>query len=160
MALSQSKSRAGITLIEVMSAIVIIAIAVLGASAYRYYSTLDGRKAVLQSTAARVALLLNENWRGRGYDHITDFDPVSNLSLDMAIAPSGIGPDYATGFTALGQYEITVNDSRFWAALSYRTDSADLRTLNTVIAWAERPNDAGGVISMPRTFRLTTFVTQ
>ena len=89
------KSRAGITLIEVMAAIVIIAIAVLGASAYRYYATLDARKAVLQSTAARIALLLNENWRGRGYDHIADFDPVSHLSSDIAIAASGIGPAYA-----------------------------------------------------------------
>jgi len=159
MAFGQPKSRAGITLIEVMAAIVIIAIAVLGASAYRYYATLDGRKAVLQSTAARIALLLNENWRGRGYDHVADFNPVSHLSSDIAIVVSGIGPAYATGFTGLNRYKITVNDSRFWAALSYRTDSADLRTLNTVVAWAERPSGADD-ISMPKTFRLTTFVAQ
>ena len=160
MTFRQPKSRAGITLIEVMAAIVIISIAVLGASGYRYYSALDAKRASVQSTAARIALLLSENWRGRGYDRTTDFDPVSQLDSDIAIAVSSMGPDYPSDFTLLGRYEITVNDARFWAALSYRDDSADLRTLNTVIAWQHRPGGADETITMDKTFKLTTFVTQ
>lgn len=159
MTAKQPKSRAGVTLIEVMAAIVIVAIAVLGASGYRYYSSLDARAAAVQSTAARIALLLNENWRGRGYDHVADFDPVSHLSSDIAIAgPTSFIPP--TGFTALGRYEITLNDARFWAALSYRNDTADLRTLNTVVAWEHRPSGVDETPAPNKTFKLTTFVSQ
>lgn len=162
MGAKRPKSRTGITLIEVMAAMVIITIAVLGASGYRYYSALDARKAAVQSTAARIALLLSENWRGLGYDRITDFDPVSHLVFpdsDMTIAASGIGPDYASGFTLLGRYEIHVNDARYWAALSYTDDDAGLGTLNTVVAWAQRPAASDGItITLDKTFKLTTFV--
>jgi len=159
MAFKQPKSRAGITLIEVMAAIVIIAIAVLGASGYRYYSALDAKRADMQSTAARIALLLSENWRGRGYDRTADFDPVSHLDSDIAIAVSSIGPDYPSDFTLLERYEITVNDARFWAALSYSDGTTDLRTLNTVVAWENRPSSTDDTsITMDKTFKLTTFV--
>ena len=63
----QPKSSAGVTLIEVMAATVILTITVLGATGYRYYSALDARKAAKQSSGARIALLLCENWRGRGH---------------------------------------------------------------------------------------------
>lgn len=157
MGAKRPKSRTGITLIEVMGAIVIITIAVLGASGYRYYSALDARKAAVQSTAARVALLLSENWRGRGYDRIQSYDPSTYLGSDMTIGVSSVGPDYASGFTSLGRYEIVVNDARYWAALSWRDDATDLRTLNTVVAWTQRPTSSDD-ITMDKTFKLTTFV--
>jgi prepilin-type N-terminal cleavage/methylation domain-containing protein len=157
MAFRRPKSQAGITLVEVMAAIVIISIAVLGASGYRYYSALDARRAAVQSTAARIALLLSENWRGLGYDRTTNYDPASYLDSDMTIAVSSAGPDYPSGFTSLGRYEIVVNNARYWAALSYKDDAGDLRTLNTVVAWAQRPTDSDDV-TMDKTFKLTTFV--
>jgi type II secretory pathway pseudopilin PulG len=148
------------TLVEVMLAIVIIAIAVIGASGYRYYSALDARKASVQSTAARIALLFNENWRGLGYDRIADFDPHTHLVPDVNVANSAFGPDFAEGFISLGKYEIIANDARFWAALSWRQEVDDLRTINTVIAW--QPGGAGvgesGKINLYKSFKLTTFV--
>ena len=57
---------AGITLIEVMVTIVIISIAVIGAAGYRYHSALNARKANVQITAARIALLMLESWKGQG----------------------------------------------------------------------------------------------
>ena len=157
MGAKRPKSRTGITLIEIMAAIVIITIAVLGASGYRYYSTIDARKAAVQSTAARIGLLLSENWRGLGYDRVGTYDPSSYLGSDMTIAVSSVGPDYPSGFNTLGRYEIVVNDARYWAALSYRDDAEGLRTLNTVVAWAQRPMDSDDV-TMDKTFKLTTFV--
>ena len=148
------------TLIEIMAAIVIIAIAVIGASGYRYYAALDARRASNRSTAARIALLLSENWRGLGHDRTADFDPPTHLYPDMDVAVSEAGPDYAEGFTALGRYEIVANNAQFWAALSYRNEAADLRTLNTVVAWKGRPGitSDSGDINMDKTFKLTTFV--
>ena len=169
----QAKSRCAVTLIEVMAAIVIVAIAVIGASGYRYYSTLDVRRADFQNAAARIALLLCENWRGRGYDGTTNYDPVAHLtspdltSPDLTVETSGTGPDYASGFTPLGRYEITMDGVHYWAALSWDDDAATvgLRALNVVVAWAQRqtaPDDADAVAAAggDRTFRLTTYVSE
>jgi len=48
------KFAAAVTLVEAVVAAAILAVAVLGASAYRYYAALDVRKAGLQRTAATV----------------------------------------------------------------------------------------------------------
>jgi len=163
------KSRTAVTLIEVMAAIVIVAIAVIGASGYRYYSTLDARRADFQNAAARIALLLCENWRGRGYDADT-YDPVVHLTSanpNLTVATSGVGPDYASGFTPLGRYEITMDGVHYWAALSWDDDAATagLRALNVVVAWAQRQTGADEAEAVAaaggdRTFRLTTYVSQ
>jgi len=164
----QAKSRCAVTLIEVMAAIVIVAIAVIGASGYRYYSTLDVRRADFQNAAARIALLLCENWRGRGYDADT-YDPVDHLtSADLTVADSpGVGPDYASGFTPLGRYEITMDGVHYWAALSWEDDAATvgLRALNVVVAWAQRQTgsdeaEAVAAAGGNKTFRLTTYVSE
>jgi prepilin-type N-terminal cleavage/methylation domain-containing protein len=77
MNMSQSKHRKGLTIVEVMVAITVLAVAALGASAYRYYSTLDVRRADMRTTAARLGLLLCESWRGAGGD--TSYDPTAHL---------------------------------------------------------------------------------
>jgi len=161
-----SKSRTAVTLIEVMSAIVILVIAVLGASGYRYYSTLDARRADFQNAAARIALLLCENWRGRGYDPPTPYNPVVHLtSANLTVATSGTGPDYAEGFTGLGRYDITMDGVHYWAALSYDAGTDGLRTLNVVVAWAQRQTGSDEAEAVAagggdRTFRLTTYVSE
>ena len=156
MAPKRYKSLAGITLIEVMAAIVIVTVAVLGASAYRYYSALDARKAAAQSTAARIALMLSENWRGRSFDRIPTYDPVAQLGADIKIDSSTAGPEYAAGFNPLGRYQIVMDGANYWAALSYRDDADDLRALNTVVAWGQ--NRAADAAAADKTFKLTAYV--
>jgi len=166
----RAKSRSAVTLIEVMAAIVIVAIAVIGASGYRYYSTLDVRRADFQNGAARIALLLCENWRGRGHDGTTNYDPVVHLTStnpNLTVAVSGVGPDYASGFTGLGRYEITADGVHYWAALSWEDDAATvgLRALNVVVAWAQRQTgsdeaEAVAAAGGNKTFRLTTYVSE
>lgn len=79
--------RSGISLIEAMNAILILSIAVIGAPAYRYCSTLDSRKAEAYITAARFGHLLCESWRGLGGNNT--YDPVDHLSSGLTIA---LGP--------------------------------------------------------------------
>ena len=64
MHIKRSKSTAAFTIVEIMEAMVILLIAMIGASGYRYYAALDARKAAMQATAARIGLLLCESWRG------------------------------------------------------------------------------------------------
>jgi Tfp pilus assembly protein PilV len=56
------KRLAGSSLIEVMLAVAVVSIAVIGGVSYRYYSSsLDGRRANIHTTTAGVALMLCES---------------------------------------------------------------------------------------------------
>ena len=158
------KFSAGVTLVEAMVAAVLLAVAVLGASGYRYYAALDTRKAGMHRTAAAIALLLCENWRGRGYDHTADFDPVAHLNPPLEISVSGVGPD-AAGFTLLtppnstfkGKCQIVVEGVTYWVTLSWQQDDVatpGLRALNVVVGWKQ----AGSAITFDKLFKLTTYV--
>ena len=155
-----TRSVAGLTLIEVMAAIIILAIAVIGASGYRYYSALDAKRAEMQSAAARVALLLCENWRGLGYDRTATFDPVTHLSSQMQIATASAGPSYPSGFTPLGRYQVVADNVRYLASLSWDDDASvpGLRALNVVVGWAQRQVASDGNDEMDKTYSLTTYV--
>jgi Tfp pilus assembly protein PilV len=59
----RSKPSGGFTFTEVMGAIVVLTVAVLGTSAYRFHATVDVRKADLKTTGARIGCLLSETWR-------------------------------------------------------------------------------------------------
>ena len=157
-----SQEAAGVTLTEAIVAVAILAVAVLGASGYRYYAALDVRKADLHRTAAATALLLCENWRGRGYDHIADFDPVTHLGPELTITVSGVGPDVPAGFTGLGSYQIIVENAYYWATLSWKDDAATpgLRALNVVIGW-KQAGSAAEITTYDtgvKLYKLTTFV--
>lgn len=54
----------GYSLVDIMIAVVVLEVAVIGTSSYRYYSVLDERKAAAEVTAAGTAALLLESWRG------------------------------------------------------------------------------------------------
>ena len=177
-----SQEAAGVTLIEVVVAAAILVVAVLGASGYRYYAAIDVRKAGLQRTAAAIALTLCENWRGRGYDHTTDFNPVAHLSgasEGFVITASGdVGPPVPTEllFTLLtplnstfkGKCQIIADGVHYWATLSWKDLPPPdpppldwhLRALNVVVGW--KPAGSAAEIhtydANAKLFKLTTYV--
>ena len=99
------KTRSGLTLIEVMLAVCVIVVGVLGAMMFRYYSALDARKADIQVGAGRVALLILEGWKGAagkaGYDPkgVGGIGPEVLSSPDISI--SGTYPYYTVKLTKL-----------------------------------------------------------
>jgi len=150
--------RGALTLVEALVAMVILTVAVIGASGYRYYAMLDARKAWMQRTGAAIALLLCENWRGRGYDHTADFDP-TGLSGSALTINIGVGPDKPADFTLRGSYPIIADGVHYWATLSYREEATPgLRALNVVVAWKQAGSDPDTYSSDAKTFKLTTFV--
>ena len=58
----------------IVVAVVILLIALIGTSTFRYAAALDGRRADAQTTAARAALLLCESWRGLNGDATLDIE--------------------------------------------------------------------------------------
>ena len=152
----QMKRAGGLTLVEIMVAILILSIAVLGASGYRYYSSLDSRKAELHTTSARIGTLLCESWHGTNGDE--DYDPVAHLSSELAITPfTSVSSSMTPGFTALGEYQVVVDGDSYYAALAWADVAAGLRALNVVVVWTQRDGRRSDVGDPTKAFRLTTY---
>jgi hypothetical protein len=146
-----------------MIAIVIIMMGLLGTVTFRYTAALDGRRANAQTTAARIALMLCESWRGINGDET--YDPATHFGLDLTVT-EGTGPDCPDDFTLLGSYTISCNrgtvTDNYLTTLSWKDIQSGLRALNVVVAWASREQlddstqQIGGV-SVDKSLELTVY---
>lgn len=155
------KQRIGLTLIEIMVAIVVVVVAVIGAMSFRYYCAVDARKADVHMTAARIGWMLLEDWKGTGgrlpghaagsYDPLAAFD-----STELPIT-SAVGPATPSGFAALGSYMVTANYVNYYATLTYKVKTAsDPAVLNVCVAWG-RPYNVDTLPTEYRSVKLTTY---
>lgn len=159
MTVKRPRCAAAMTLVEVMGAILILSVAVIGASAYRYHSALDARKADETATATRIALLLCENWRGIRGDET--FDPEDYWSHDLpGIENSSEGPEVPPGFTVLNTYTVEINNVFYYVTMSWKDLFAGLRALNVAVAWNQNGSGSGSTAfaHADKSFRLTTYV--
>jgi hypothetical protein len=153
------RTNTGSTLLNTLIAVAIILIALIGTSNFRYYSTLDARKASAQTTAARIALMLCESWGG--IQGSTSYNPVAHLGSDIIVVQTE-GPDKPDDFTFLGSYRIVLdeqddgaNGADYFATLSWKDIKPGLRALNVIIAWAQRGQK--GLENTNKTFTLTIY---
>ncbi|MHC4113409.1 MAG: type IV pilus modification PilV family protein [Planctomycetota bacterium] len=154
----RSKSTGGFTFTEVMGAILVLTVAVLGTSAYRYHSTLDVRTAEMKTTGARIGSLLCETWGGVSDPNA--FDPVDHLGTDLAITSISSSGSTPSGHGELGTYRITVDEDDYIATLFWKDVSAGLRALSVTIVWDWDPQvNSMGSHPISKSFRLTTYVT-
>jgi Tfp pilus assembly protein PilE len=149
----------GVTLVGTLVAVVILLIALIGTSSFRYYAALDGRRADAQTVASRIALTLCESWRGINGDET--YNPVTHLNSDLGItASSTIVASQPSDFNLLGAYTILFDDergvNRYMATLSWKDIQPGLRALNVNVAWAQREqvvSDSG----VDKSFSLTIY---
>ena len=151
---NEIRRRSGFSIVSIMIAITILVAALIGTSNFRYYSTLDAKKAEAKITASRIGLMLCESWRGLG--GIETFDPVSYFGSDLTISTSS-GPAEPGDFTLLGNYTVTVNNANFYITLSWKDVSTGLRALNIIVAWAQREQGQSSFNDADKTFKLTTY---
>jgi hypothetical protein len=137
-----------------MIAMVIVLVALIGTSNFRYYSTLDAQKAAAKITASRIGLMLCENWRGIG--GVETYDPATSLGSALTITTS-TGPAEPADFTLLGSYTITVNGAKYYITLSWKDVSSGLRALNIIVAWAQRNQGVSSLNDADKSFKLTTY---
>ena len=152
------RHRRGVSLGSTLVAVVILLIAVIGTSSFRYYSAMDTRRADAQTAAARIALTLCESWRGINGD--ATYNPVTYLGTNLAITQSTTGPEKPSDFTLLGNYAVDVDDIHgvtHYATLSWKDVQPGLRALNVVVAWAQRGSGADGVENIDKSFKLTIY---
>ena len=165
------KHHKGLSLIGVMISIFILSVAVIGAAGYRYYAALDARKAATGITAARIATLLCESWRGvKGAE---TYDPAAHLGSDLAISGPITYEDFLlagsyshshtlpTDLTVLGVYTVTSSNVDYDVILAWKDIATGLRALNVVVTWPLRERTAGayGDGDVYKSFELVTYTT-
>jgi prepilin-type N-terminal cleavage/methylation domain-containing protein len=139
----------GVSLIEIMVAVTILSVAVIGASGYRYYAVLDANEADEHIAAARIALLFCESWRGTGGS--TTFDPITYFGTALPVTDdSGFGGFGTIGsetltFNTLGNYQVVLDGIDYHVLLSWADINPSLRALNIVVGRLNRSsrNQAG-----------------
>jgi Tfp pilus assembly protein PilV len=138
MKLSKRKS-AGLTLVEIMIAMVIILVVIVGAMKFRYSAVMDAREADSRITASRLGAMLLNAWVARvgstSYDIVAEFNP------GIPIVLSTSGPDVPADFTELNKYHIICDNVNYYATLSHQpTSSGQAGKLTITLNWQ---NDYG-----------------
>jgi Tfp pilus assembly protein PilV len=153
------RSRRGASLVDTLVAVIILLIALIGTTTFRYGAALGGRQAGARTSAARVALLLCESWRGLNGDET--YDPIQLAGGNFQITESSwSGHLTPSDFTPLGNYEIVLDSSdpdgpRYYATLSWKDVQSGLRALNVSVAWAQRSERAD---DPDKSYGLTVYV--
>jgi prepilin-type N-terminal cleavage/methylation domain-containing protein len=139
MTLKRPKFAPAVTLIEVMVAMVVLAIAAFGALSYQYYAATQARVAHAQTIAARTAQLLLEDWKSTGGSE--DYDPTAlNLGFysSLSITPHEVSEGIPLHNAV---YAVTVEDVPMLVTLVWKDVSYDsvaeitLRQLNVGVVW-------------------------
>jgi hypothetical protein len=149
----KNKTRSGFSLVDVMISIVVLAVAVIGTTNYRYFASTEAKKGWMHITAARTALMLCENWRGVQGDET--FDPITSLGSEIAITASN-GPEKEADFILLQTFRVEINDTYYYCTMSYKDVQAGLRALNVIMAWSPRDQKASND-ETEKTFSLTVY---
>jgi len=122
----------GVSLIEVLVAVAIIAVASVGALSYQYHAAQRTQLAKAELTATRTCRLLLEDWKSNGGDE--DYDP-SDLEL---------------GFAATGQanvYKSDISNLPMYISLDWQDIDEDveagvtLRRIDVTIRWRQDRRD-------------------
>jgi len=147
----------GLTLIETMVTIALVMVMIVGVAEFRAFSSSNVRKADVQITSTRLALLLLEDWKAQSGS--SDYDPVPVFSSQLDIAKSSDGPAVPDGFIRAGYHRRIIADGvYYYATLSYKEATAnELRTLNVAVASVAGYGE-GTVSSTDQSARLTTYV--
>jgi len=118
----------GVTLIELVVAILIITIVSAGAVHYQYFGTRMSLRADAEMTATRTARLILDNWKKKGGDENFDL-----IDLDMGFTKPA-GKSY---------YRIIVNQLPLTVTLAWQDVAVDaaagvgLRQLQVTIQWRQ-----------------------
>ena len=156
MRLKRFKSCAAFALIEVMVATVVLAVVVIGVSGYRYYAAMDARKAAMEATASRIALLLCEGWRGVNGDET--HDPAEQLGAYLTIAKDkGTKYPVLSDFNLLGRYKLILNETTYVASLWWKDVQPGLRALHVGIAWTAPRQGQSSADGTNELFGVTTY---
>jgi prepilin-type N-terminal cleavage/methylation domain-containing protein len=155
------------SVIELMVAVTIIAIAAVGGLEYQYHAVKHSRIARVQLTATRTAQLLLEDWKSVA--GLTSYNP---LNLQLGFANSAVPSDFTMG-QSIGSvlnntvYTITINNVPMVIMLGYSNVASysisgtvtTLRQLTVMARWKQgQAIGSGGNTLCDSPVILTTYV--
>jgi len=150
-------SASGTNLIEVMVATAILAISVIGASGYRYYSSLNTKWAEVQTTAARLGNMLCGSWAGVKGDQT--YNPAEHFYSSLDIDTLATTNDLPAGFVKSGGYRITLEGIAYDCVLAWQDISSELRALWVRVEWNQKEQDLSNPDpALAKSFIITTYV--
>jgi prepilin-type N-terminal cleavage/methylation domain-containing protein len=159
------KQNRGVTLVEVMAALVIALVIAIGVMSYQYAAAMNVRKADMRATASRLGLLLLDSWQSAKNSY--PFNP-NDYKPDDIIVGCGFGLEPLVYYADLGAagigaldgipatgitfkcYRIFVNGTWYWVKLTYEDTWPDggtppvimpARLLSVVVAWSNDVTD-------------------
>jgi prepilin-type N-terminal cleavage/methylation domain-containing protein len=143
--------RRALTLVELMVAVAIIAVAVIGAMGFRFYCVTDAKKADVQVNAARIASMILENWKGMGgeksYNPKTQFGSFTSQFT--------ITPDQQVGASTMYQIQDKTNQVWYDAILSFTEKTLpEPNELSISISWRQGYGKTG---TMAHTIGITEY---
>ena len=147
------KCAKGSNLIEVMVAVLILAIAAMGALGYQYHAAVQSKIAESETATTHIAQMLLEDWKGTGGS--SAYNP---LILDSSFSKSSVPSDFdmaGVGGSTLHStaYSITFDEIPMTAVLKWQNVDTDsitltiLRQLSAIIRWEDRPELAPVVLT-------------
>jgi len=143
------KLNKGLTLIEVMAALVIALVIAIGMMSYQYAGAQHARNTDVRVTASRIGLLFLEDWVAvGGIDDDTIYDPLERLGLGEEapflpdnIIPEIVLPEVPGLVNSFKSYGIFTNGTWFWVKLTYNDEYSSgevypIRELGVSVAWS------------------------
>jgi prepilin-type N-terminal cleavage/methylation domain-containing protein len=142
------KLNRGVTLIEVMAALVIALVIAIGVMSYQYACAQHARMTDVRVTASRIGLLFLESWvAAGGIENDQFYNPIERLGLDKNEFPFPLDNVLIdvdlSGVPGLSQpfksYGIFTNGTWFWVKLTYNEEGSPplvIRELGVSIAWS------------------------
>lgn len=124
----RKKQNRGVTLVEVMVASLAAFVIFIGVMNFQYYCAAAARKADIRATAARLGLLLLEDWKTEGgsadYDPVSVFGPAGLDILDIGESDIA-GPVGLDNEIIAGPCMITFGNTEYCVTLSYEDGVID-----------------------------------
>ncbi|UCC98394.1 MAG: hypothetical protein JSW66_00595 [Phycisphaerales bacterium] len=155
--LKKRERPSGATLLETICAAVVLSIIVIGATGYRYHSTLNARCADEHIAAARLGQLVCASWAGLEGDET--YDPVAHLGSELSMEVLGPPKSLPPAFVLLGRYRATIEDVDYRIVLSWNDVSSELRALWIRVEWDWREEDPSDPLKpLRKSFVIITYV--
>ena len=108
----------GLTLIEIMISLLVVAIGLIGAMNFRYFGARGARLADVQADAGRVGLLILEGWKGAAGR--LDYDPELEIGTEVQASM-----DISIGGLSDGQYPVSLTggtNTNYYVSLDFDDD--------------------------------------
>ena len=149
------KHSSGMSLAELLVAMTVLIISLLGAVKFRYYSNLDAHKSEVQNKAVRLGSTIMGRWKIMG--DYSSYDLAADMSDVLTISELESGPAITGGFATLGNYLIDFENVNFYVTLgNIASTSSKPETLTITVGWMI-DNEQWDISEGYRTVEITSY---